>query len=121
MKGSVVFIGALHQVRLIAAAALIALHSTNLAAAEFCKAPVESGWASASSESEARHRAVLWWQSRAGAIGPGYENWDRARKKSILCVPRGAGKRIKCKAVASPCLPDGVLPAPKPGDKYIDL
>lgn len=108
-------------ISLIASTFMAVMHPIGLSAAEFCTSPVESGWAAASTEAEAKRRAILWWSSRAGAMGRGYENWDRARLKSVSCGARASDGLVHCKAVASPCLPEGVLPRPKPGEKFIEL
>lgn len=90
-----------------------------LRAAPLCAAIVESGWAIASTETEAVKRAILWWSSRAGATGPGYENWDRAQRKQTRCEVHK--NMIRCKVAAAPCLPEGRIPDPKPGEKRLEL
>lgn len=108
-------------VTLIASTFMTAIQPISISAAELCTSPVESGWAAASNETEAKRRAILWWSSRAGAMGRGYENWDRARRKSVSCRARASDGLVRCKAIASPCLPEGILPQPKPGEKFIEL
>lgn len=90
-----------------------------LRAASFCAAIVESGWAIAVTEAEAKKRAILWWSSRAGAKGPGYENWDRAQRKRTHCEAHKG--KTRCKVTAAPCLPEGRLPDLKPGEKHLEL
>lgn len=99
-----------------AAAPGVVLH-----AAPLCTSVVESGWASGSTERDATDRAILWWSSRAGAIGPGYESWERAQRKNIRCEPISGQNAFRCKVLAAPCLPDGMIPPPKKGDQLIEL
>lgn len=100
----------------VAAAPSLILHAATL-----CTSVVESGWASATTEREATDRAILWWSSRAGAIGRGYESWDRAQRKNIRCEPLTDKGSVRCKVLAAPCLPDGLIPEPKTGDQAIEL
>ena len=84
------------------------------AAGRFCGSQVKSGEASGPTEEEAKKAATVWWSSRAGALGKGYEIWDDAQDKSVNCRP-GPRDTFRCIAAGKPCLPDGVLPnnAPK--------
>ncbi|MCV0370870.1 hypothetical protein [Filomicrobium sp.] len=109
------------QGAILAAATLIlgASIATPLRAASICASVIESGWAIASTESEAKKRAILWWSSRAGAKGPGYENWDRAQRKRTHCEAYKG--KTRCKVTAAPCLPEGRLPDLKPGEKHLEL
>ncbi|MFA5956348.1 hypothetical protein [Hyphomicrobium sp.] len=75
----------------------------------FCAATVKSGIATGTTEAEAKTAATTWWSSRAGALGEGYQVWDRAKDKSLSCDPGPSGT-FRCKASARPCLPDGKLP-----------
>ncbi|MBS0235307.1 MAG: hypothetical protein JSR99_17705 [Proteobacteria bacterium] len=75
----------------------------------FCKGAVKSGVASGKTEAEAKAAATKWWSSRAGALGEGYQDWDRAKDKSLICHP-GPFETFKCTASAKPCLPEGKLP-----------
>lgn len=79
------------------------------AAGRFCGSQVESGEASGSTEDEAKQAATVWWSSRAGALGRGYEFWENSKDKAVKCHP-GPRSTFKCIAVGKPCLPDGVLP-----------
>jgi len=99
----------------------VATPSVILHAATLCTSVVESGWASAPTEQEATDRAILWWSSRAGALGPGYESWDRAQRKDIRCEPVEGQSSFRCMVKAAPCLPDGQVPAPKNGDPLFEL
>jgi hypothetical protein len=83
--------------------------ASNGHAETFCGASVKSGVASGKTEAEAKAAATTWWSSRAGALGEGYQNWDRAKDKSLNCHP-GPFDTVKCTASAKPCLPDGKLP-----------
>jgi hypothetical protein len=94
----------------ILSSALFALPQCAVAGA-FCGDRLEGGWASGSTENEARDAAVQWWSSRAGSVGRGYEHWESAADKNVQC--KGAndgGSSAKCIASARPCLPDGVVP-----------
>jgi len=106
---------------LAACAAGAAIKPCRLAAAEICSSVIESGWALAETQKDAEQRAILWWSSRAAALGKGYESWDRAQRKKLLCEPRQPAGGIQCKAFAAPCLPEGLIPPPKAGDKAIGL
>jgi hypothetical protein len=75
----------------------------------FCAETVKSGEASGKTEDEAKAAATTWWSSRAGALGEGYQVWDRAKDKSLVCHPGPFGT-VKCTASAKPCLPEGKLP-----------
>lgn len=75
----------------------------------FCGDRVTGGAASGPNKEEASQAAVSWWSSRAGALGPGYENWDAATEKRILCTESENGK-FACTASAKPCLPEGQIP-----------
>jgi hypothetical protein len=81
------------------------------AAAEgrFCGSLVKSGEASGATEDEAKKAATVWWSSRAGALGEGYQFWDNSKDKAVNCHP-GPRNTVKCIAEGKPCLPDGVLP-----------
>jgi len=81
------------------------------AAAEgrFCGSQVESGEASAATEDEAKKAATVWWSSRAGALGRGYEFWENSKDKAVNCHA-GPRNTFKCIAIGKPCLPEGVLP-----------
>ncbi len=78
-------------------------------AGRMCGEKVVGGAASGATEDEARKAATSWWSSRAGALGPGYEDWDRAADKKIVCEASKGGS-VACTASARPCLPDGVVP-----------
>ncbi len=92
-------------------AALFALATPSGAfAGKFCGERVESGEAIGKTEDEAKTAATVWWSSRAGSLGKGYEHWEDAAGKSLTCHPGPLGK-VKCIAAAKPCLPDGVLPS----------
>jgi hypothetical protein len=78
-------------------------------AGKFCGDLVEGGRASGATQEEALIAAQKWWSSRAGALGPGYENWDNADNQSLECL-QGSDGRFVCKAMARPCLPEGILP-----------
>lgn len=54
-------------------------------------------------------------------MGPGYESWDRAQRKDIRCEPVSGQRSFRCKVLAAPCLPDGLIPKPKNGDQLIEL
>jgi hypothetical protein len=75
----------------------------------FCTETVKSGVASGSTEAEAQAAATTWWSSRAGALGEGYQDWSRAKDKSLNCHSGSSGT-FKCTASAKPCLPVGKLP-----------
>ncbi len=79
-------------------------------AGRFCGARVESGEAIGKTEDEAKTAATVWWSSRAGSLGKGYEIWADAADKSLTCHPGPLGKG-KCKAAAKACLPGGVAPS----------
>ena len=89
--------------------ATFAASAPGTAAGRFCGAQVESGEASGATEEEAKKAATVWWSSRAGALGKGYEIWGDAKDKSVNCHSRPRST-FKCIAVGKPCLPDGVLP-----------
>lgn len=90
-------------------AAIAAQASAPANAARFCAASITGGEATAATEEEAKKAATVWWSSRAGALGEGYETWDDARDKSVTCHP-GPRNTFKCIAAGRPCLPDGVTP-----------
>lgn len=97
-------------------AATITLAFVGAAAGEpghFCGTEVHSGEATGKSESEATSAAKVWWSSRAGAMGEGYQLWDNAKDKSVKCHP-GPRDSIKCVAAAKPCLKAGVIPKDAP-------
>lgn len=71
-----------------------------------CGELVESGQSSGATQEEALKAAQVWWSSRAGALGPGYENWDSAGERAMECEMEGAA-RFKCKATGRPCRPAG--------------
>ncbi len=101
-------------------ASLAIAFSAPAVAAPYCKATVEGGWATGASEDEASRRAVAWWSSRAGAVGRGYENWERAAGKRVDCEDADGGLR-RCKAVAAPCLPEGQEPEPDANARALEL
>lgn len=78
-------------------------------AGRFCGDLVESGISEGKTQKEAVEAAQKWWSSRAGASGPGYENWDLAEQRALECSNKADGS-FRCKASGRPCLPDGVLP-----------
>ena len=112
--------GCLRNLSVLAVLWLLTMSGAAASAASLCTAVVESGWATAATEPEARDRAILWWSSRAGTLGRGYESWDRAQRKTVECETLAAS-RIRCRAVAVPCLPDGQLPKPRKGEKSLEL
>lgn len=75
----------------------------------YCGDLVESGRSSGATQEEALKAAQVWWSSRAGVLGPGYENWDSAGERAMECEKEGAGL-FKCKATGRPCLPAGARP-----------
>jgi hypothetical protein len=79
------------------------------AAGRFCGSQMKSGEASGQTEEDAKKAATVWWSSRAGSLGRGYEIWDNAQDKSVYCR-LGPRNTFKCIAAGKPCLPDGVLP-----------
>lgn len=89
--------------------AALAASTPATAAGRFCGDVEKSGEASGHTEDEAKKAATVWWSSRAGALGRGYEHWDNARDKSVTCHP-GPKSTFKCIAIGKPCLPEGVLP-----------
>jgi hypothetical protein len=92
------------------AAAIFTIGTASAACAEtFCTETVKSGFASGKTEAEAKAAATTWWSSRAGALGEGYQSWDRAKDKSLICHAGSPGT-FKCTASARPCLPEGKLP-----------
>jgi len=74
-----------------------------------CGDKVIGGTASGATVDEARKAATSWWSSRAGALGRGYEEWERAADKKIVCEGATGGS-VACTASARPCLPEGVVP-----------
>jgi hypothetical protein len=74
-----------------------------------CGEPVESGQSTGATQEEALKAAEVWWSSRAGAVGPGYENWDSAGERAMECEKAIAGP-FRCKATGRPCLPAGARP-----------
>lgn len=89
--------------------AVFATSAPSTAAGRFCGSQVESGEATGTTEDEAKKAATVWWSSRAGSLGRGYEFWDNSKDKAVNCHP-GPRNTFKCIAVGKPCLPDGVLP-----------
>lgn len=83
------------------------------AQAGFCAEPTQSGFAEGLSKTDAEKAAIVWWASRAGALGRGYENWDNAAERKIDCREHTNG-HFTCQATARPCLPDGVAPENDP-------
>lgn len=79
----------------------------------FCGTEVHSGEATGKSENEASSAAKVWWSSRAGAMGEGYQVWANAKDKSVKCHP-GPRESVKCVAAAKPCLEAGVIPKDAP-------
>jgi hypothetical protein len=94
---------------LFAAVISIAGTSGAVRAAAICADTVKSGFASGKTEAEAQAAATTWWSSRAGALGEGYQDWNRAKDKSLNCHSGPSGS-FKCTASAKPCLPEGKLP-----------
>lgn len=78
-------------------------------AAGFCGEKVDSGETTGKTEEDAKKAATVWWSSRAGALGRGYEFWEQAKDKTIKCHKEPPDK-FKCVASAKPCLPDGQTP-----------
>jgi len=89
--------------------ATLAASAPATAAGQFCGSQVKSGEASGATEEEAKKAATVWWSSRAGAFGEGYEFWDNSKDKVVNCHP-GPRNTFKCVAEGKPCLPDGVIP-----------
>jgi hypothetical protein len=89
--------------------AIFAIPLNGAYAGVFCGEGVKSGEATGKTEQEAKSAATTWWSSRAGALGAGYEVWERAKDKALTCHP-GPFDTIKCTASARPCLPEGKLP-----------
>ena len=86
-----------------------AIYTVTAEAGCFCADRVEGGSSSGATEALAQDAAIVWWSSRAGALGKGYENWASASDKKMSCDKQPDGS-AKCTASARPCLPDGVLP-----------
>lgn len=78
-------------------------------AASFCANELKGGEATAKTEAEAQTAAKVWWSSRAGSLGEGYQDWEQAKEKSVTCHDGAAGTK-KCIASAKPCLRDGNIP-----------
>jgi hypothetical protein len=93
----------------LGAVLMMALLPVTAQAGKFCGDPVEGGKSSGPTQEEAVLAAQKWWSSRAGALGPGYENWDNADDRALECM-KGRDGTFYCKAVARPCLPAGTLP-----------
>lgn len=87
----------------------LAASAPTIAAGHFCGSEVKSGEASGATEDEAKKAATVWWSSRAGALGRGYEFWANSEDKAINCHP-GPRNTFKCVAEGKPCLPEGVIP-----------
>lgn len=77
-------------------------------AGRLCGRVVVSGLASADTQADATAAAISWWSSRAGALGKGYERWDMAEDKNVVCNLTAG--RFKCTASARPCLSDDAEP-----------
>jgi hypothetical protein len=71
-------------------------------AGRLCGRVVVSGLASAGTQADATAAAISWWSSRAGALGKGYEKWDMAEDKNVVC--KSTAGRFTCTASARPCL-----------------
>jgi hypothetical protein len=93
----------------VGAAMLAPVLTRSAYAGKLCGATVQSGEASGKTEAEARAAATVWWSSRAGLLGKGYEAWDESKDKSVNCR-RGPFGTFKCTASAKPCLREGLLP-----------
>lgn len=93
------------------AVALAAFASGEAAAipGRYCGHIVESGQSSGATQEEALQAAQTRWSSRAGALGPGYENWDSAGERALECEKEAPGT-FTCKATGRPCLPPGARP-----------
>jgi hypothetical protein len=75
----------------------------------YCGNIVESGQLTGATQEEALQAAQARWSSRAGTLGPGYENWDSAGERALECEQEGRGT-FKCTATGRPCLPPGAQP-----------
>lgn len=102
----------IHRV-VLATLALHGLAVLPLQAAQFCGERLEGGAVLRPTEAEARRDAQSWWVSRAGALGKGFQDWDTAQDRIIVCAPKTNGQ-VRCHASAKPCLPEDALPSDIP-------
>lgn len=102
-----------NPLRLMLSLALMAMPLASASAAQFCGELVEGGAVLRKTEAEARKDAENWWASRAGSLGPGFQDWSLAKDKALTCSEKTDGS-FRCVAKARPCLPEGEVPPQAP-------
>lgn len=87
------------------------------AAVRKCAAVVSSEIATASTELDAKKKALDQWRVKALKLGQGFDSWRLAVDKSLKCFSKGAA--FECVAFGAPCIVDQTprSPAKLPGDK----
>lgn len=96
-----------------ALAVTLAVTSSSAAAGQYCGERIEGGAALRPTEDTARKDAESWWESRAGSLGKGFQNWAIAQDKKVDCSKKIDGS-VRCVASGKPCLPEGTLPSDIP-------
>lgn len=85
------------------------------AAVRSCGPIVSSEVATASTERDAKKKALDQWRNAALKRGPGFDSWRLAASKSLKCFPKDAAKGggFECVAFGAPCIVDQT-PGPPP-------
>lgn len=96
------------------AAAVIALITVDAhAAVRKCSAAITSDIAAASTENEAKKKALEQWRTAALKRGEGFDSWRLAVNKTLKCFPAASG--FECIAHGAPCIIDQTPRSPPQG------
>jgi hypothetical protein len=103
----------LARIIVVAVFAAVAITPANAAVRE-CRDIISSEIASATTELNAKIKALEQWQVQALKLGPGFDAWRLAYDKSMQCYPKGSA--FECVAIGRPCM---INQAPGPNLKPI--
>ena len=83
------------------------------AAVRKCSAAITTDIATASTELEAKKKALEQWRSAALKRGEGFDSWRLAVSKTLKCFPAASG--FECIAHGAPCIIDQTPRSPPQG------
>lgn len=83
------------------------------AAVRKCAGAITSDIATASTEFEAKKKAMDQWRAGASKLGEGFDSWRLAAGKTLKCFPVAGG--FDCIAHGAPCIIDQTPRSPPQG------